>query len=170
MDRLKQFIDGHRDEFDEIELPEGHRDRFRKKLPSHGKRRTRGYILYAAAAAACIALLVFFKPSTDLFIEKDDPSANVCEIEEVQLYYTMQLNDVLAKIEEVYEKDATPKSAQLIQASRHVQRDVDRFEDTVLPSLPCSEEGIYAMNQHYRNSLKSLEIMLRQMENETEND
>lgn len=167
MDRLKQFIDDNRDGFDDVVLPEGHRERFGWKLSAHGKRRTLRYFI-CAAAVACIALLIFFKLSTAVSIEEDDPAANVCEIEELQFYYTMQMNDVLAKIEDIHEKKATPKSTQLIQASRHVQNDVGRFEETILPSLPCSEEGYYAMNQHYRNSLKSLEIMLGQMENETE--
>jgi hypothetical protein len=170
MDRLKQFIDGNREEFDDIELPEGHRKRFCKKLSSHGKLRTLRYFIYAAVAAACVALLFLFRPSVGFSTEEDDPAENVCEIEDVQLYYTMQMNDVLAKIEKAYEQESTPKSAQLMLASRHVQNDVGRFEETVLPFLPCSEEGLYAMNQHYRNSLKSLEIMLEQMENETEND
>lgn len=167
MDKLKQFIDDHRDEFDDIELPKGHLERFEKKLPSHAKRRTLWFSIYGAAAAACIALLIFFKPSTDLYIDDDDPTANVCEIEELQLYYTMQINEVLARIEAVDEKETSPKSAQLVKASKQVLSDNGRFEEEVLPSLPCSEEGIYAMNQHYRNSLRSLQIMLDQMEDKT---
>jgi len=168
MDKLKQFINDHREKFDDIELPKGHLERFEKKLPSHGRRRTLWYSIYGVAAAACIALLIFFKPSTDLFIEDDDPTANVCEIEELQLYYTMQINDVLAKIEAVYEKETSPKSTQLMQATKEVLNDSGQFEEKILPTLPCSEEGIYAMNQHYRNSLKSLQIMLEQMENDTD--
>lgn len=164
MDKLKQFIDDHRDEFNDIELPKGHQARFEKKLPIRAKRRTLWYSVYGVAAAACIALLLFFKPSTDLFIDDDDPTANVCEIEELQLYYTMQINEVLAQIEAINETETSPKSAQLLQASQQVVDDSGRFEEEVLPSLPCSEEGIYAINQHYSNSLRSLHIMLDQME------
>lgn len=170
MDKLKQFIDDHRDEFDEIDLPTGHLERFEKKLSSRKKRHTLWYTIYGVAAAACIALLIFFKPSTDLFIENDDPAANVCEIEELQLYYTMQMNDVLAQIEAAYEKDVSPGTTQLMQAIKGVLSDSDQFEEKVLPTLPCSEEGIYAMNQHYKNSLISLQIMLEQMENVTETE
>ncbi len=167
MDKLKQFIDDHREQFEETALPAGHQERFEKKLLSRKKRYTLWYSIYGVAAAACIALLIFFKPSTDLSID-DDTAANVCEIEELQLYYTMQINDVLAKIEAVYEKEASPKSTQLMRATKEVLNDSGQFEEKVLPTLPCSEEGIYAMNQHYKNSLRSLQIMLEQMDNETD--
>lgn len=170
MDKLKQFIDDHRDEFDEIDLPKGHLERFEKKLPSRRKRHTLWYSIYGVAAAACIALLIFFKPSTDLFIEENDSATNVCEIEELQLYYTMQMNDVLAQIEATYEKDVSPGTTQLMQAIKNVLNDSDQFEEEVLPTLPCSEEGIFAMNQHYKNSLISLQIMLEQMENVKETE
>lgn len=163
MDKLKQFIDEHRQEFNDIELPEGHLERFEKKLPRQAKRRTLWYTVYGVAAAACIALFILFKPSTDLFMEGDDPTANVCEIEELQLYYTMQINEVLARIEAADEETTSHKSAQLVQASRKVVNDSDRFEEEILPTLPCSEEGIYVINQHYRNSLRSLQIMLDQI-------
>jgi len=169
-DKLKQFIDAHRDEFDDIELPEGHQARFEKKLPSPRKRYTLWYSVYGVAAAACIALLIFFKPSTDLFIEEDNPTANVCEIDELQLYYTMQMNDVIARIEKIHEKDLSPGSNELMLAMKEVLNDSGHFEDEILPTLPCNEEGFFAMNQHYKNSLMSLQIMLEQMEIVTEID
>ncbi|MDL2281631.1 hypothetical protein LJC44_00755 [Parabacteroides sp. OttesenSCG-928-G06] len=167
MDKLKQFIDNNREAFDNVELPEGHLERFEKKLSTRGKRRTLWYSLYGAAAAACIALMIIFRPATDHFTEEDE-AANACEIEELQLYYSMQINDVLAKIEAVYEKDASPKSTQLMQATKQVLDDSGHFEEEILPTIPCSEEGIYAINQHYRNSLTGLQIMLDQMENDTD--
>lgn len=170
MDKLKQFIEDHKDEFDQVELPEGHRMRFEEKLPTRKTRHTLWYSVYGVVAAACIALLIFFRPATDLFIEEDDPSANVCEIEELQLYYTMQMNDVLARIDAIYAQDVSPGSSQLMSAIREVLDDSGRFEEKVLPSLPCSEEGIFAMNQHYKNSLMSLQIMLEQMENVKETE
>ncbi|MDF9829198.1 hypothetical protein [Parabacteroides sp. PF5-6] len=163
MDKLKQFIDEHRQEFDDFELPEGHLARFEKKLPRRAKRHTLWYTVYGVAAAACIALFILFKPSTDLFMDDDDPTANVCEIEELQLYYTMQINEVLARIEAADEETTSYKSAQLVQASRKVVSDSGRFEEEILPTLPCSEEGIYVINQHYSNSLRSLQIMLDQI-------
>lgn len=168
MDKLKQFIDDHRDAFDDIELPQGHQQRFEEKLVARRKRRTLWYTVYGVAAAACIALLILFKPSTDLFIESDDAAVYACETDEVQLYYTMQINEVLAQIEKAYKNDGSDKSIELVEASKQVMSDSNRFEEEVLPTLPCSEEGQYAMNQHYRNSLMSLQILLEQMEETTE--
>lgn len=167
MDKLKQFIDSNKEEFDEVDLPEGHFERFEKKLSARRRRPVRLYTLFGIVAAACIALLLIFKPSTDLYMD-DDPTANVCEIEELQLYYTMRMNDVLSKIEAVYEKAPSPGSSQLMAATQTVLHDSEEFEEQVLPTLPCSEEGIFAVNQHYENSLASLRIMLNQMENVTD--
>ncbi len=167
MDKLKQFIDSNREEFDEINLPEGHFDRFEKKLSRRSKRHVSLYAIFSIAAAACIALLLIFRPSTNLYMD-DDPTANVCEIEELQLYYTMKMNDIISKIETIYEETSSPGSRQLMAATRAVLEDSNEFEEQILPTLPCSEEGLFAMNQHYENSLTSLRIMLHQMENVTE--
>jgi hypothetical protein len=35
--------------------------------------------------------------------------------------------------------------------------------------LPCSNDGLFAMTQHYSNSLEGLTLMLKQMEQVTDN-
>lgn len=171
MDKLKKYIDSHRDEFDDVNLPEGHFERFEQKLPLQKKARShRMYFLYGVAAAACISLLLIFKPSTDLYPDENNPTANICEIEELQLYYTMQINDVIAKMETLYEQSPTPGTSELMAATQEVLKDSNRFEERILPTLPCSEEGLFAMNQHYENSLSSLHNMLIIMENVVDTD
>ncbi|MDH6341701.1 hypothetical protein M2480_000842 [Parabacteroides sp. PFB2-12] len=164
MDKLKEFVDKNREAFDRVELPEGHLERFEQKLPTRRKRSASIYYIYGAVAAACIALLIIFRPATDSFT-KEDPADNLCEIEEVQLYYTMRMNNLLAKMEDHYKAAPTPGSAQLLEASQEVLSDCRTFEEEILPTLPCSDEAMLVMNQQYENSLSSLQFILEQMDN-----
>lgn len=161
MDKLKQFIEDNRDAFDDdIQLPEGHFERFEQKLPSPRKRPVWLYTV-TIAAAACLAMLFLLKPPANPLGEEEQ---YVCEIEDVQLFYQMQMNDVLAQMETLSETDQSQGVALLLEASRKILTDNEQFEQQILPELPCSPEGLFAMNQHYNTSIASLNVMLEQME------
>ena len=55
MDKLKNFIDTNREAFEDDLLPEGHFERFEKKLPPARRKHFKLYSLSAFAAAAAIA-------------------------------------------------------------------------------------------------------------------
>ena len=167
MDKLKNFIDANRDAFKEDEmLPEGHFERFEQKLPKPRKNRAALYSLSAFAIAASIALLLLFRLP-------QKTTAQTCEtqeeIEELRLYYNMQMNDVLAQMKKLYKQDRTPGAEELLQESKRILTDNYMFEETILPTLPCSNDGLFAMTQHYSNSLEGLTLMLKQMEQVTDN-
>ena len=54
MDKLKNFIDTNREAFEDDLLPEGHFERFEKKLPPARRKHFKLYSLSAFAAAAAI--------------------------------------------------------------------------------------------------------------------
>lgn len=255
MDKLKGFVDSHQADFKECRLPEGHRERFERKLavfrgehpeadgsgreaqggdsetkviglettgvalegkeadPERLKSRAadkqkeedspsdilfrlqetdasplyrqdrqhkaRIYSLWASfAAAAAIALFFLLRiPGGTTFPVSPVPSSatvQTCkaqqEIEELRIYYTMQINEMMVRIETLYKQDKTPGSAELLGATKKILTDNYMFEETVLPTLPCSNEALFAMTQHYTNSLESLSIMLKQMERVTHDD
>ena len=152
MDKLKNFIDANRDAFEEDEmLPEGHFERFEQKLPKPRKNRAALYSLSAFAIAASIALLLLFR------------------LPGLRLYYNMQMNDVLTQMKKLYKQDRTPGAEELLQESKRILTDNYMFEETILPTLPCSNDGLFAMTQHYSNSLEGLTLMLKQMEQVTDN-
>ena len=176
MDKLKNFIDANRDAFEEDEmLPEGHFERFEQKLPKPRKNRAALYSLSVFAIAASIALLLLFRlpGGTGLPEPAQKTTAQTCEtqeeIEELRLYYNMQMNDVLAQMKKLYKQDRTPGAEELLQESKRILTDYYLFEDTILPTLPCSNDGLFAMTQHYSNSLEGLTLMLKQMEQVTDN-
>lgn len=202
MDKLKEYIDRHRAEFESGSLPAGHLDRFRMKLensrspekpaeeepsstaaaqpersavsPQGNSRPDRPrlwglWISFAAAAAVAVVCLLRLPGGTSLpSAPPAEAEAHTCqarqEFEELRIYYTMQINDMMAQIKELYKEEKTPGGTELWEETKKVLHDNYMFEETVLPTLPCSNKGLYAMNQHYSNSLESLSIMLREME------
>ncbi len=163
MDKLKDFIQDNIEAFDDDFLPEGHFERFEKKLPREQKRRFSLFRLSALAAAASLAL--FFLIGTPEG-KQDDFLASLAhekeEMDGLQMYYRMQMDEILLQMEELGKRQAAG-SADLLQESRQIMQDCRTFEETVLPTLPCSGEGVLAMSQHYNASVEGLNIMLRRM-------
>ena len=83
----------------------------------------------------------------------------------LRLYYNMQMSDIISQMQAMYKLQRTPGTEELLKETKRVLTDNYMFEETVLPTLPCSNAGLYAMNLHYSTSLESLNIMLKQMEN-----
>ena len=172
-DKLKNFIDTNREAFEDDLLPEGHFERFEQKLAVPRKSRATLYSLCAFAAAACIALLFLFKlpggtplPTQPRQVVTGQHACEVKEeIEELRLYYNMQMSDIISQMQAMYKLQQTPGAEELLKETKRVLTDNYMFEETVLPTLPCSNAGLYAMNLHYSTSLESLNIMLKQMEN-----
>jgi hypothetical protein len=167
MDKLKDFIDAHREAFDNDLLPEGHLARFEKKLkPKRRLRKLAPAIVTIAAATA--ALLILLKTQSNISPAPQQGTTFICEaeeeIEELRLYYNMQIYDVETQIKDLHSHRQTPGSSELMQATEHIIRTSCEFEENILPTLPCSEAALFAMNQHYGNSLQSLNLMLRQMQ------
>lgn len=173
MDKLKDFIEANRKAFDDERLPEGHFERFEKKLDTRKhSHRIKIYSLFTFIAAAGIALLFLLRMpgGTPMPVPQQGVSQqpHKCamkeEIEELRLYYNMQMNDVISQMHELYKQEQIPGADELIEETKRVLTDNYMFEETVLPTLPCSNDGLSAMNQHYTSSLESLNIMLQQME------
>lgn len=126
-------------------------------------------ISFAAAAAVAVLLLLRMPGGTEvpgssaMHAETHGTQAKE-EFEELRLYYTMQINDMMAQIENLYKEDQTPGGAELLKETKKVLHDNYMFEETVLPTLPRSNNGLFAISLHYNNSLESLSIMLREME------
>lgn len=169
MDKLKNFIDANRKAFEEEPLPEGHFERFEKKLPAQPRKQIRWIKVFSIAAAAAVTLFVFIRIQNEI---KDAPVQQTkiytCEtqqeIDELRLYYNMQMNEVSAQIRALYKSEQVPGGLGLLEETKRVMKTSQDFEENVLPTLPCSDDALFAMNQHYTNSLESLQIMLSQME------
>lgn len=174
MDKLKQFIDTHREAFDDDFLPEGHLERFEKKLASQSPEVTKKPLavwlrVLAVAAAAAIAVFVFIEIRSgigDAPVQQTETymCETQMEIDELRTYYNMQMDELYAQIRALYKMEQAPGGLELLEETKQVIKTSQDFEDNILPHLPCSEAGLFAMNQHYNTSIQSLAIMLKQME------
>lgn len=171
MDRLKQFISDNREAFERMELSEGHELRFEQKLP-HRRNPFRRYSLYALAAAASVALLIVFtlpfRGVERAAMERTVTCQTAAEIDNLRIYYNMQMNEIIAQMEAFNPEKNEVEKEQLLEESAKVMAASKYFEEAVIPQLPCAQETLYAMTQHYSTSLRSLNFMLRQMENNQE--
>ncbi|WP_158712950.1 hypothetical protein [Parabacteroides pacaensis] len=171
MDKLKQFINLHRETFDSEELPVGHELRFEKKL-FRKRNPFRQYSLYALTTAACVAILIILiLPFSDTrrMGKQSIECQTAIEINNLRLYYNMQMHEIIDQMEAI--NPGKNKAAQelLLEESARVMEASKQFEETVIPQLPCAQETIYAMSQHYNTSLQSLNFMLQQMEEKISN-
>jgi hypothetical protein len=169
MDKLKHFINSNRQAFDGGLLPEGHFERFDKKLPALYKKCNRMTGILSVVVAAAIALFVVFNIQHGI---KDTPAHQSVtyscetqqEIDELRFYYNMQMGSLYAQMRTLYKSEQTSGGLALLKESKQVIKSSRNFENNVLPELPRSEAGLFAINQHYNASLESLNIMLYQME------
>lgn len=131
MDKLKNFIDTNREAFEDDLLPEGHFDRFEKKLAPARKNRFKLYSLCAFAAAASIALLFLFRMpgGTPAPIHQKAAIQKTCkaqeEINELRVYYNMQIDDILAQMETLYKKNK-------LRAQPVCYRKAGRYSKTII--------------------------------------
>ena len=170
MDKLKNFIDTNKEAFEDDLLPEGHFERFEKKLPPARRKHFKLYSLSAFAAAAAIALILLLRMpgGTPAPVNQKAAIQQQCsqqkEFGELQIYYNMQMSDIISQMQAMYKQQRIPGTEELLKETKRVLTDNYMFEETILPTLPCSNDGLFAMNQHYSASVESLNIMLKQME------
>lgn len=168
-DKIKQFISLHKDRFDDEQLPTGHLERFDKKLRKQNKPGAKTAVFITLAAAACVALMLIHNlPPAFMGSHTGYTCETRQEVEELQFYYHMQMNNALARMEEMYDRSRTPGTAELLRETKKVQIENLKFEEEVLPNLPCMEETISIINQRYGNSFNSIQIMLEHMKQITE--
>ncbi len=175
MDKLKKFVNDNKEAFDNDLLPTGHFERFEKKLPvTHKKRQAKWINLMAAAVAASITILILLKLQHGMTEAPVQQSVYTCEtqeeIDELRLFYNMQMSEMYARIRSLYKSEQIPGGLELLEETKRVLKTSEEFEENILPTLPCSEDGLFAMNQHYSNSLESLQIMFKQMEQVIDNN
>lgn len=153
----------------EVMLPAGHIERFERKLNPHKKRGVFRLLAVGLAVAASVALLLLSNRGETIISESDDidMEARVQEIDmemkELRIYYNMRMSDIHIEIKRLYETNRSDGAKELLLEGQRILADNSYFENSVLPSLPCSDEAIFAMTQHYSNSMNGLNIMLDRM-------
>lgn len=180
MDKLKSFISENRTSFDVEELPEGHLSRFMTKLDEMEKEaesttvvnetlrpasKPRYWRWMAVPIAALLAGVLFYI-MYDNQQNKDTEMLNACamhtEMDELQIYYRMQMDELLMRMEDDKRDESNLALAGLLEAGKKIRLTCEQFDAEVAPALPCSEDGIQVVNQQYSNSLNNIQRIYRQ--------
>ena len=173
MEKLRQFIENHRDEFDDEPLLEGHWERFEQKLavvePQQPTKRVLLWAVAGLAAAAAVALLLWLQPMRIVTDPSDgmvqeDWLAMQQEFLETQGYYQMRIIDLTEQMDKLCKEKRSTEAEQLLQAAWQVRSEVKEFEQEVVPTLSYDEMGLYALTQTYSMGIGSLTFLLNQME------
>lgn len=173
MEKLRQFIENHRDEFDDEPLLEGHWERFEQKLavvePQQPTKRVWLWAVAGLAAAAAVALLLWLQPMRIVTDPSDgmvqeDWLAMQQEFLETQGYYQMRIIDLTEQMDKLCKEKRSTEAEQLLQAAWQVRSEVKEFEQEVVPTLSYDEMGLYALTQTYSMGIGSLTFLLNQME------
>ena len=173
MEKLRQFIENHRDEVDDEPLLEGHWERFEQKLAAvEPQQPKKMFWLWPAAglvAAAAIVLLLWLQPMRIVTDPSDgmvqeDWLAMQQEFLETQGYFQMRIIDLTEQMDKLCKEKRSTEAEQLLQAAWQVRSEVKEFEQEVVPTLSYDEMGLYALTQTYSMGIGSLTFLLNQME------
>ncbi len=180
MDKLKSFISENKTLFDVEELPEGHLSRFMTKLDEMEKGAASATVVnetlrsaskprfwrWMAVPIAALLAGVLFYIMYDNQLNKNTETLNVCamhtEMDELQIYYRMQMDELLMRMEDDKRNESNLALAGLLEAGKKIRLTCEQFDAEVAPALPCTEDGIQVVNQQYSNSLNSMQRIYRQ--------
>ncbi|CDE65315.1 putative uncharacterized protein [Parabacteroides sp. CAG:409] len=167
MDRLKDYIEQHREAFNEEPLPEGHLERFAARLEKEEEEKVKTVPLWRRLMPLAAVVALFLCLSVPFWIQRGTSDSYVCELHsemgELHTYYRMQLEDHLMELETASKENPSEAVMHLLEAALQIEASCQQFDNQVLPTLPCSDEGIFAINQQYQNSLNSMQILCQQL-------
>ena len=161
MGTLKNYIDQNRDQFDEVNPPEGHEMRFADKLGRTQKKRRSINVstFLKIAAISVLTLLSSLYVFENITREKTEPLLTLSEINkdyvDVEYYFTSTTNNQLEFIENTLDGDSSMEKELLMSElssldSLHLQLQKE------LNANPNDERVINAMLQYYQFKLNVL--------------
>ena len=159
MTRLEEIVSKNRNFFDSHEPPEGHFDRFKKRLPSVDASRVWELIAAVLVGATLILLSIGYYWNDEI---KPSNLSNLSpEIQETLLYYHIQNEAMLEKIQEMeVEHNSSMKKIHEDLKSydedyRHLLKD--------LKSYPDDPRVINAIIENHRAKVEMLGFIVKQM-------
>lgn len=167
MKNLEDFFKDNRDGFDDIELPEGHEQRFLNKLEKQKKIKPIKYWYSIAAGIALIGVLTFFaKDNLSITIENGHESVSLSDVsekyQEVEEFYIAGVNQKIEEIDKLKCKiDEEQKS--MIDSELMQLKSSYKMLQAELKVNRNDERIINAMITNYQNRIRFLEQVIFQI-------
>ena len=161
MDQLREYARQHRETFDAYELPEGFDLRFEERLRTHRSHRIRHFMAAVAAVAACVALLLWLQPQTQDADMHASKTAEELAFSDVSLYYTQQMDDLMAQICRETARNSPGTECQLCAEAQRLYEEKTAFEHGEMKQLPPTDQSFGVLYTFYSTKMANLELLLR---------
>jgi hypothetical protein len=161
MDELEKFFAENRGQLDDVDLPEGHEQRFMSRIHAQKSRISiKTFALAAASVSIVLALTAALSLIYGNYFSKEFswhfPKGSTAQFMEVEAYYRSQLLQKYRAIEKLAsstDPSVKPEAKQLIE---EFDREGQRLKDE-LPRNPRSDMVLGAMYENYQSRLEVLE-------------
>lgn len=163
MDKLKEYIQNQREEFDSPEPAEGHEARFLERLNAleADKKRNSGMLFWRIAAAIILLVVLAVSSLIPRFNEPDDVHYRAMtlgdvsdEMAEVELYYQSRLSEEYNKIDKLSDSDPLVRS--YLDELDTLNEDYKKLEVTLYES-GSHQKVVLAMIENFRLRLDLME-------------
>ena len=168
---IEEKIRKEREDFDDMKMPEGSRERFEAKLASrnvHGcevprfaRNDNRIWLTFTTIAAAAIAiLLVIFGLNRYGQIWKESPQVADNKVVEMRQFYDEKVEEAIINLEDVMENVDDSTRMQI----NAVIRDLLNMGDVFAEMAPLPEDRQMAITEQiYDNKLRTIELITEQI-------
>jgi hypothetical protein len=169
MDKLRNYIESHRHEFDEFEPSEGHLDRFRAKLMAKKPARRVNLYLVASAAAvagiivtASLSLLLNFDKMINL--GKRDLAANNLSQEIIQIdeYYRYRVYQKQQMITDMMSDQMSPMDEEISTTLAEFEKSYKNLRQDISES-PRPDRAAYVLTLYYQTQLEVMEQFITRL-------
>jgi hypothetical protein len=165
MNDLKAYLKENRKIFDDKEPPEGHFERFEKRLSNFvaaekRKRNLKIRIITAISIAASILLVVGLRTGLRTFSGNDQDVAG--EFSKAETFYRRQMDEqITAILCKLNEADAETRN-QLEADLQHIAEDNQKFVAEIR-NIPNEELSIYYLVEHYSDNVQTLQFINKKL-------
>lgn len=170
MDKLEKYILENHEQFDSVEPSEGHFDRFAQKLEEQNSKKSKTVNLHGlwmglrAASVILLAVLSTLWLKDNIFPRNETMQlSNISpEYQEVEFYYTSQINTKLTEIKEIDLIDNETQKKMLLDELEQMDSIYSKLA-LDLEADPSDERVVNAMINHYKVKLTVLNRILKQL-------
>lgn len=168
MDKLKDYIKKNRSQFDDMEPTDGHAERFATRLNGQKKslkRSVRILITTISGIAAAILIMLMIFPLGKIEDSRCARCALSAELAEVSSYYAIQLEEEIAKIQQLVNYTDEETRNELLSDIIVMREESNAFLQQLCASHMDDSDSIPIIIKHYQSQIDALHATVSILEN-----
>ncbi|MDR0661148.1 MAG: hypothetical protein LBG19_10210 [Prevotellaceae bacterium] len=156
MDKLKEYIQNNRSQFDDMEPANGHTERFAARLSSQKKRPKRTFRIVAAISGIAATFLAGL-----MLLPLGQADSNSCtlspELAEVSGYYSVRLEQEIDKIQHLVTYADKETKNELLTDIMVMREESSEFLHQICASHMDESDSIPIIIHHYQSQIEALQ-------------